>query len=559
MSSPSPPSPLTARALLLGALVGAGLGVANLVFSLKTGLSVGVALTAVTLAGALRRTAGVPFSVGEGAATQSVASAAGYSTGSTLASSAAAWVLLSGEPPPALALAAWTVLISVYGCLLAWPLRSTFLEREQLPFPSGAAAAVALRTLWEQGQQAVRQARALFAALFASGAITLLRDGWRLVPPTFAPFARAAHWGFGVDLSLLALGAGALLGVRLGLSLLLGAVLTFAVLGPLWASRGLLDGDGLGAVAGFSLWPGVALFAGAALTHFIAALARLLRPRPSAPARAGPRPLPVRTHLLATTLVAGALALLGHVWFSLPWFAALLAVVLALPAALVSCRVTGETDVTPGGPLGQLSQLALGPSTGGLAAANAMGGGLAAGGAASAADLMSDLKTGALLGVDPRRQLAAQLIGCGVGGALVAPLFVVLVPSADRLGTGGFPVPAAQVFASTARVLVEGASALPAHALEVAAVALGLGVVLAAAEAASKWARTWLPSPTALGLSMLLPPSLAIAFTAGALLAFAWARRDKVRAEAFTGPVAAGLIAGESLAGAGVAIRASLE
>src|SRR3954452_24559674 len=93
-------SPLTLRALALGAAVGAALGVANLVFSLKTGLSVGVALTAVTLAGALRRTTSVPFSLGEGAMTQSVASAAGYSTGSTLASSTAAWMLLSGHPLP---------------------------------------------------------------------------------------------------------------------------------------------------------------------------------------------------------------------------------------------------------------------------------------------------------------------------------------------------------------------------------------------------------------------------------------------------------------------------
>lgn len=557
-------NPLTVRALLLGAIVGVGLGVANLVFSLKTGLSVGVALTAVTLAGALRRTARVPFTIAEGTMTQSLASAAGYSTGSTLASSAAAWVLLSGEPPPVLVLAAWTVLISVYGCLLAWPLKATFIDREQLPFPSGTAAAVALRSLWEQGLAAVKQARALLGSLAAAAAVTLLRDGPKLLPATIAPFERAARWGFGVEVSLLALGAGALLGLRLGLTLLFGAIVTFAVLGPLWAERGLLASADLGGVAGFSMWPGVALFAGAALAHFAFMLVKLARPKgpkePAAAPASAPAglPLPGRLHLLAIVAVAALLVLAAHAWFGLPWVAAVLAVGLAAPACLVSCRVTGETDVTPAGPLGQLSQLALGPLQAG-GAANAMGGGLTAGAAASAADLMSDLKTGALLEVEPRRQLAAQLLGCLLGGALIAPLFVLLVPSAAKLGSGGFPVPAAQVFASTARLLVEGASALPPHAAPVSLAALALGIVLAALEASSKWARTFLPSPTALGLSMLLPPSLSIAFAAGAVAAFVWARRRKLAAETYAPPIAAGLIAGESLAGAGLAIRAALE
>ncbi|MBL8955022.1 MAG: OPT/YSL family transporter [Myxococcaceae bacterium] len=551
-------NPLTARALALGAVVGAGLGVANLVFSLKTGLSVGVALTAVTLAGALRRTARVPFSMAEGTMTQSLASAAGYSTGSTLASSAAAWVLLEGRPPPAAVLAVWTVLISLYGCLLAWPLRATFIEREPLPFPSGTAAAVALRSLWEQGERAVRQARALFGSLAAAGAVTLLRDGLRLVPATWAPVASISPWGFGLDLSLLAVGAGALLGLRLGLTLLLGAVLGFGVFGPLWSRQGLLASADVGGVATFSMWPGVALFAGAALAHFTFAGLRMLRARkpPSAPRQAAP--LPWRTHLAAAGVVAVALVVVAHAAFGLSWLTAGLAIALAAPACLVSCRVTGETDVTPGGPLGQLSQLALGPLPG-AAGSNVMGGGLTAGAAASAADLMTDLKTGALLDVEPRRQLTAQLLGCAVGGALIAPLFVVLVPSAAKLGTGGFPVPAAQVFASTARVLVEGASALPAGAATVSLVALALGVALALLEASSTWARTWLPSPTALGLALLLPPSLSLAFAAGAVFAFVWARRKKAAAEAYAAPIAAGLIAGESLAGAGVAIRAALE
>lgn len=58
---------LSARVILLGSLVGIGLGVANLVFSLKVGFAVGVALAAVTVAGALRQLARGPFTLSEGA------------------------------------------------------------------------------------------------------------------------------------------------------------------------------------------------------------------------------------------------------------------------------------------------------------------------------------------------------------------------------------------------------------------------------------------------------------------------------------------------------------
>ncbi len=560
-------SALTARAVLLGALVGIGLGIANLVFGLKAGLSVGVALTAVTVAGALRRLAPTAFTLAEGTTTQSVASAAGYSTGSTLASSAAAWVLLNGHPPPAIVIATWTLLVSLLGCLLAWPMRGVFLEREKLPFPSGTAAAIALRSLWEKGESAVAQTRALLGSIGVSVALTLSRDLLHWLPATLGPSGAAARWGFGVDCSLLALGAGALLGLRLGLSLLLGSVLTFAIAGPLWASAGLLGSNDFPGAAGFAMWPGTALFAGAALTHFVIQMLRLARRVRVAPSTLA-TPISRRASLAAVGTTAVGLALIGHYSLGIPSLAIAVSLCLAFPLCLISCRVTGETDVTPGGPMGQLTQLGVGILTPGNPAANVMAGGLTAGAAASAADLMTDLKTGALLQVDPRQQFFAQLIGCLVGSVFVAPLFVVLVPSIAALGSNGFAAPAAQVFASTARLLVEGTSVLPAGAGVASCIAAGVGVALAAIEAlipprslearATRGARDVLPSPVALGLAMLLPPSLSMAFALGAIGAYAWGATRSAAFETLGPPIAGGLIAGESLAGAGIAVHTSL-
>ncbi len=65
-----------------------------------------------------------------------------------------------------------------------------------------------------------------------------------------------------------------------------------------------------------------------------------------------------------------------------------------------------------------------------------------------AADLLSDMKTGYLLGASPRKQFFAQLLGVVVGAAAVVPAFRVLIPDAKVLGTELFPAPAVLVWAA---------------------------------------------------------------------------------------------------------------
>jgi uncharacterized oligopeptide transporter (OPT) family protein len=59
--------------------------------------------------------------------------------------------------------------------------------------------------------------------------------------------------------------------------------------------------------------------------------------------------------------------------------------------------------------------------------------------------------------------------------------------------------------------------------------------------------KTWTPSPTGLGLGMLLPfSSLATLFLGGAAGAI-WQRRNPASASAYLVPLASGLIAGEAI------------
>ena len=64
-----------------------------------------------------------------------------------------------------------------------------------------------------------------------------------------------------------------------------------------------------------------------------------------------------------------------------------------------------------------------------------------------AADLLADLKSGYLLGANPRQQFLAQFAGIFVGAVVSVLAFAVLVPNAEALGTDQFPAPAAQTWA----------------------------------------------------------------------------------------------------------------
>ena len=68
-----------------------------------------------------------------------------------------------------------------------------------------------------------------------------------------------------------------------------------------------------------------------------------------------------------------------------------------------------------------------------------------------------------------------------------------------------------------------------------------------------RW-RGWLPSPVAVGLALVLPASISIVMCFGAVLAAVAAHLVPAQARRFTVTVAAGLVAGESIAGVAAAL-----
>ncbi len=250
---------------------------------------------------------------------------------------------------------------------------------------------------------------------------------------------------------------------------------------------------------------------------------------------------------------------IAHLAFAMPVWMGLLAVILSFFLALVACRVTGETDTTPVGAMGKVTQLMYGAITPHSMRVNApmqtktvnlMAAGITAGIADSASDLLIDLKSGYILGANPRKQFLAQFAGIFVGTAVTVPIFFLLVPTADSLGTDRWPAPSAMVWASVAQLLSQGLHAL--HPTAQAALVIGglVGIVLVLLPRVTP-ARyhVWIPSPMGLGLAFTFHFYYGLSMFLGGLIAWLVQRRSPKAHALYGFPVASGLIAGESLMG----------
>ena len=121
-----------------------------------------------------------------------------------------------------------------------------------------------------------------------------------------------------------------------------------------------------------------------------------------------------------------------------------------------------------------------------------------------------------------------------------------------QMKTADLPAPAVLVWASVSKALSSGLGGLP-HATRMAAMAGALvGVILTVLERVlPKRALRFVPSPTGLGIAMVMPGSNAVAMFTGAMIAASLSKDFKERSLT---PLASGLIAGESLTGITLAL-----
>jgi uncharacterized oligopeptide transporter (OPT) family protein len=251
-----------------------------------------------------------------------------------------------------------------------------------------------------------------------------------------------------------------------------------------------------------------------------------------------------------------AMVIVQIVGFHISWWAGVIAVVMSFFLSLVAARATGETDTTPIGAMGKVMQLLFAGLAPGNTNANLASAGTAANSAASCADLLTDLKAGYLLGANPRRQFLAQFFGVFFGTLAVVPAWYLMVPNKAALEK--FSAPATRQWEAVAKVLTKGIDQLPNSAKIAILIGAFIGIALPIIERYTppKY-RTWIPSAMGLGLSWVIPFSNAIGFAIGAVIGMIWEKTHKKSSDDYAISLASGLIAGESLIKAIIAMTAT--
>ncbi|MCU0674449.1 MAG: OPT/YSL family transporter [Myxococcota bacterium] len=562
---------LTFAAVILGVIQGAVMTAAFVYIGLKLGFGLSGSSVAAILGFALLRGVGRNVlkikgcgSIVENNINQTIAS--GINTASSGVVFTFPALLLLGTEYDVSTIILAALAGSFMGIVVIVPLRKQMIEIERLKFPSGVAVATILKSPGAGAAKAIRLgigfAIAVVVTLLTTYAVipeSLPIGSWFLGDPATAsgPFGLAAL-GTALSLSMANFGAGLLSG-RGGLPFALGGALAWWIIGPFvvgqgWVPASAAGGDLVDAVYRGSLRPiGIGVLIGGALAGVVAAYpalkgaikglqaaAKLAKTGdPNAAEELGPKVLSFGmvgafVGLFAVALLGSdgaigtsiSVAVAGTVWLAL--------------AGLIVAQATGATDISPLSGLALIAvTLMLALSANNVALAVAIGVAVCVA-TNQCADMMTDLKTGHLIGGVPRKQQLVQLSVAWIGPAIAIGT-TLLLWSGGPNGANGFgegtPLPAPQ--AGALQGMVEGVVSGNAPIDKYLAGA-GIGGALALFPISGLG--------VLVGLAMYLPFDITLGYGIGCLASMGL---EKWKGRRFYGdiliPVATGFIIGEAL------------
>jgi uncharacterized oligopeptide transporter (OPT) family protein len=244
-------------------------------------------------------------------------------------------------------------------------------------------------------------------------------------------------------------------------------------------------------------------------------------------------------------VMAVALVIVQKVSLGLEVWATVVAILLSLPMMLVGLRVLGETNWGPISALSNMMQGIFGVLAPGHLVANMVASGTTGTIAVESEALMQDYKAGHMIGSSPRHLTMMQLIATPVGAAAVSWMYPLLRNTYGIVGEhAGLSSPISRKWAGFAEILSQGVSALPPGAVTALVIASLIGVLFAVLESRHV---AWIPSPTAVGIGMLVPAAVIFVMFLGSVVDRLWWRTDRRSHHSYMVPLASGLIAGEAL------------
>jgi OPT family oligopeptide transporter len=215
------------------------------------------------------------------------------------------------------------------------------------------------------------------------------------------------------------------------------------------------------------------------------------------------------------------------VLFDMSWHIGILSVAIACLLSILAVRALGETDLNPVSGIGKVSQVVFAGVAPGNIVVNLIAGGVAEAGAQQAGDMMQDLKTGHLLHASPRAQFYGQLIGSAVSVPVAAFAYATF-SAAYQIPGPEFQAPTALVWLEMSR-LVNG-QPLPVNSgpfILLSALLFALLPILRIALPNARFHR-YMPSGIAFAMGIYTTPNYVLPRVLGALGAHLYSRYSQL-------------------------------
>jgi uncharacterized oligopeptide transporter (OPT) family protein len=446
----------------------------------------------------------------------------------------------------------WLAPSGLLGVLLAVPLRKHYIDQENLRFADGTAAGETLMVLDQGPKEAGPRIVALAAGGAVSAVFTILRDGMEKIPSAiYFTFLnpQAAALRLGIEVGVLSIGAGLLIGLRVTLSTGLGMVLAWVLAPQPLFDRGLVPALTYNLVLQrWIMWPATGLMVAgglAALGLKWRVVAQSFKGLTAKDVDKG-GDFPIKWVLWGVVACSITLAVEQKISLGFPIWLSFVSILLSIILMLVGIRVLGETNWAPISAMANVMQAVFAVLAPGHVPINMIGSGMSGAVAANGEHLMQDYRAGKIVGSTNRNLTILQLIGVPVGALAVAVAYPLVRQRYGIGGEKGLSSPISVKWAGFAELLSKGFGALPSSAMWALLIAIGVGVALTVAETNKKWGK-YVPLPTAVGLGMLIPATSVMPMVVGGIIEGIWRRTHPKNEAKYNTPLASGFITGEAL------------
>ncbi len=547
---------LTGRSIVVGLVVAVIIGCAYPYCVLKLGfgpnLSVVSAFFGFIILVLVMRAAGT--NAKENNIVQTMGTSAGQTAFMCVLLAAFDMLNAKGLLVPAIHLGTWQIFFwlcsaSLLGILLAVPMRRHYIDEENLTYADGLAAGKTIVVLHEGREQGASAppVQALGIGGLLSGIVMFLTSFLKVFPDTWF-FPGMQPMNIGLNWSLLSFGSGLLVGFRICLAMAIGVAVSWFILPPFLFSHGMIPEMTFPMTLRWVMWPATGLMVAGGLMSLVLKWNLIVKTFKGLKGSSiGQNDFPMKYVAVGSIVMTIVLCLVQYISMGIPVWLSFIAIVLSLPLMLVGLRVLGETNWGPISAMSNMMQAIFAFIAPGNVPVNMSSSGLTGTIAVTSEALMQDYKSGQVIGSNPRHLTIAQLIAAPVGSICTAIIYPLL---RDKFGIGpeGLSSPISVKWAGFAELLTQGFNALPKGCFVGLLIGMAVGIILTLlAEKLSEKAAEKVPSPSAIGIGMLIPASVLIMFVLGGVAQFIWAKVGEKSEGEIRVPLASGLIAGEAI------------